>query len=162
MITATPKYARAQVALHWLTLLLLLGSFVSHEWMKIAWRAITREGVVDLSIDIGTRVHVIIGISVLVLTLIRIVLRVTKGAPPPVAGQAPLITVASAIVHGLLYLVLLALPMTGMAAWFGLIETAADVHEVLFTTGLVLVAAHVLAALFHQFVIKDNLLSRMR
>lgn len=162
MTTDTLKYARAQVALHWLTLVLLLASFVSHDWMKAAWRAVTREGAVELTVDLGTRVHVIAGISVLVLTLLRIVLRFTKGAPAPVAGQAPLITLASAIVHGLLYLVLLALPLTGMAAWFGLIETAAEVHEVLFNAGLVLLVAHVLAALFHQFVIKDNLLARMR
>ena len=161
MSVPVQKYARLQVALHWTTLAVLLVSFVSHEAMSDAWRAL-RRGSEGFEPAIGTQVHVIAGIVVLGLTLLRLILRVTKGAPPPVEGQSPLLTVAAASVHGLLYLVLLAIPMTGLAAWFGGITDLGEVHEVLFTLGLVLVAGHVGAALFHQFVLKDRLLARMR
>ena len=161
MKTTDTRFSKAQVVVHWLTLLLLLGSFFSHDAMESAYEALTQSDAANFSPALGVQVHVIIGISVLVLTLIRIFLKVTKGAPAPVEGQHPLITIASASVHGLLYLVLLAMPLTGMAAWFGMITAVGEVHGVLFGITLALVAAHVLAALFHQFIIKDNLLARM-
>jgi cytochrome b561 len=161
MAEGIQRYARAQIIVHWVTLILLLGSFVSHEAMKDAWRLI-RRGAEDFNPDIGVRAHVIIGVLVLVMTLLRIVLRIRMGAPAQPEGQHPLITIAAAAVHGLLYLLLLALPITGMAAWFGGITDLGEAHEVLFNVTLALVAAHVVAALFHQFVIKDNLIARMK
>lgn len=161
MTEKTQRYARAQIVVHWLTLALLLVSFVSHESIKAAWDAIT-EGQGDDAFGIGVPVHVFTGLAVLALTLLRLVLRVRHGAPPPVAGQSPLITVSSAIVHGLLYVLLLAIPVTGGMAWFGGLEDLGEVHEVLFNLTLALVVLHVGAALFHQFLLKDNLLSRMR
>ena len=162
MTSSDERYGKIQVIIHWLTLLLLLGSFFSHEAMKAAWRFVGENGAEGFTPDIGVRVHVIIGISILVLTVIRIVLKVTKGSPPPVEGQHPVITIAASAVHGLLYLILLAMPLTGMAAWLGGIRDLGEVHKVLFIVILVLLAAHILAALFHQFIIKDNLISRMR
>ena len=162
MATGVNKFSLAQRVIHWLTLALLLVSFFSHEAMQDAWRAITREGAVDLDPSLGAQLHAIVGIAVLALTVLRLVLRVVQGAPAPVAGQHPLVTIASVVVHGLLYLLLLALPMAGMAAWGGGITEAGEVHEVLFILTLVLVGLHVAAALLHQFVIKDNLIARMR
>ena len=49
-----------------------------------------------------------------------------------------------------------------MAAWFGGIDPAAEVHEVLRIVLLALVGAHVLAALWHQFWLKDGLMLRMK
>jgi len=160
MSAAVERYSRAQVVLHWATLALLLVSFISHEGMQDAWRALRQGG--EAAAGLGSQVHVWVGVAVLALTLIRLVLRVTQGAPQPVAGQSPLLTVASSIVHGLLYLVLLAIPATGIAAWFGGITDLGEVHEVLFNLALLLVAGHIGAALFHQFVLKDRLLARMR
>lgn len=54
-------------------------------------------------------------------------------------------------------------PVTGLVAWFGDgIETAADLHELGKPVFIVLIAAHVLAALWHHFWLKDGLLHRMR
>ncbi|MCB1394689.1 MAG: cytochrome b [Rhodobacter sp.] len=154
------KYAVSQRLLHWLTLLLLIVSFVSHEAMKTSWIALRRTG--EATFSTGTAVHVWIGVAILVLTLLRIVLRFTQGAPAPVEGQNPMITLASAIVHGLLYIVLLLIPLSGIMAWFVGITDAGEVHEVLFNIGWVLVALHIVAALYHQFFLKDNLIARMR
>ena len=161
MSVPVQKYARLQVVLHWATLAVLLVSFISHDAMEAAWRAL-RRGTEGFEPAIGTQVHVAAGLLVLGLTLLRLGLRFKNGAPPPVEGQSPILTLASSMVHGLLYLVLLALPITGLAAWFGGITDLGSVHGVLYTLGLVLVAGHVAAALFHQFVLKDRLLARMR
>lgn len=160
MATSVEKYSLWQRIIHWLTLLLLLVSFFSHEAMQATFEALEHGG--TASPTTGTAVHVWIGVTILVLTLARIVLRIRFGAPAPVAGQSRGVTVAAAIVHGLIYVLLLALPLSGMAAWFGGVEDAAEFHEPLFLTLLILVIGHVGAALYHQFVTKDNLIARMR
>ena len=154
------KYSLAQRAIHWLTLLLMIGSFVSHEAMSAVWEVIEDGG--TAVVTAGARSHQILGIAVFLLTLVRLGLRLRLGAPAPVAGQSAMVTLASALVHGLLYVLMLVIPLTGMMAFGGGIEAAAEVHEALFTLLLVLVAGHAGAALVHQFVLKDDLLSRMR
>jgi cytochrome b561 len=153
----SPKsYSRAQIALHWLTLLAILVAFFSHEIMKVAFDAVE-----DGKTFTTPVLHIGAGVSVLIFTLLRIVLRLTHGAPPLPEGNSRLIHIASAAVHGALYLVLLMIPMSGSVAWFLGIEDAGEVHKILWFGLQMLVLAHVLAALYHQFILKDGLLRRM-
>ena len=48
------------------------------------------------------------------------------------------------------------------ATRFGGVDLAAQGHNVLKIVLLALVALHVLGALYHQFVLKDGLINRMR
>ncbi len=45
---------------------------------------------------------------------------------------------------------------------FGGVEDAGDAHEIIANLTLALIAVHAAAALFDQFVLKDNLLARMK
>lgn len=162
MTQTQARYSMLQRLIHWLTLLLMIGSFISHEAMKDLYDLVEDAPDAAVEMTAGGQAHVVLGLSVLALTVLRLVLRFVQGVPAPVAGQPAMVTLASALVHGALYVLLFAMPLTGMMAWGGGVEAAAEVHEVLFTLLLVLVGGHAAAALFHQFVIKDNLLSRMR
>lgn len=156
------KYSKAQRLIHWLTLLLLIGSFVSHEAMVALYDRVITAGGETIEMTTGGQAHVVLGLAVLVLTLLRLVLRFVQGVPAPQAGQSAMVTLASAMVHGALYVLLVAMPLTGMMAWGGGIQAAGAVHGVLFNLLFVLVGGHAAAALVHQFVIRDNLLARMR
>lgn len=152
------KFSKVQIVLHWGVLLLFLGSFFSHEAMKDSWRDLMRNGTTDGSI--GTQVHVIVGIVILALAIWRLALRHTK--PQPAEVGSGLQALLAKVVKIGLYVVMLVLPLSGMAAWFGGVRDAGEVHEVMFNLGLLLVGLHVAAALFHQFVLKDNLMARMK
>tara|TARA_R110002126_G_scaffold257438_1_gene400454 strand:+ start:82 stop:579 length:498 start_codon:yes stop_codon:yes gene_type:complete len=154
-------YGRAQIIVHWLTLLLLPASYLSGEAMDTAWRVILRGHGAFFTPGIGVRVHVFAGLTVLALTLLRLWLRLRHGAPPPVDGQHPLVTIASASGQGLMYLLLLALPITGLATWYGGVVALAPVHVVLFFVTLALIVAHILGAVFRHLVIGDGSLARM-
>ena len=116
--------------------------------------------------------------------MLRILNRVITKAPPPAAAPK-LLTVASAVVHLLLYVVMLAMPLTAFMASmyggygvnvFGLLQipgfgsvndslagTLMDWHTgLIWPLLLALIAAHIIGALYHQFIRKDNLLARMR
>ena len=128
--------------------------------------------------------HKAVGISLLVLTVLRIVWRFMNPPPPmPEAMKRWEKTLASAT-HWLFYAVLLILPLSGWLAssaagrdisWFGLFnwpllpigggrEAAGqfmDVHRIVVKGLYVLAILHVGAALKHQFVDRDGVLGRM-
>ena len=152
-------YNCAQITLHWLVAALLPVSFFSHDAMQSAWRAVRR----GAGAEPGwiAQVHIWVGLTILVLVLIRLAIRLSRGAPEaPADTPKPMAWIARPS-HWLIYAVLIALPATGLAAWFLGIHIAGDLHGLLFTIGWILIALHTGAALLHQYVLKDRLISRM-
>ncbi len=150
-------YNRAQIILHWLTAVLVIASFVTHEGMKTAWRAVSRG-----QTDPGSgQLHIYIGIAALAMVLLRLALRYLRGAPEQPEGSGALIRLAGTLTHWALYGLLVLVPVTGLWAWYIGSRDAGDIHETLFNGLWVLVALHTLAALYHHYVVRDGLLRRM-
>lgn len=127
--------------------------------------------------------HKWIGVTALLLALPRLACRLARPAPPPPAGMGLHQQRAARLTHGALYGLLLAVPISGLlytqaagvpVVVFGVLEIPAllapdpawkqplqTVHRLLNDTLIGLVALHVLAALKHQFIDRDNLLARM-
>lgn len=160
MPATVPRYSRPQMILHWFTLAALAVSFFSSGMMEAAWRELMRAG--GDFVSPGPNLHSMIGFLVLVVTAIRIGMRLVLGAPAAEASWPRWMVIASQAVHGLLYVALIAMPVTGILAWIVGITGAAMLHGLIWNLLLLLIAAHVGAALWHQFVLKDNLLARMR
>lgn len=153
-------YSARQIRLHWLVTILIVAQFVLHEPMSDAWDMI--EDGHTPAFNWLVLSHVFGGVLVLVFALWRLVLRQTRGVPDaPEAEPAPL-RMAAHLGHLALYALMILMPLSGMAAWFGGIEAAAEGHEVMKVALLALVAVHVLATLWHQFWLKDGLLLRMK
>lgn len=152
------RFSRPQIVLHWITAALIVGQFVFHESIADAWDRI--EDGLAVAFDPLVLAHVAGGIAVLVLALWRLALRASRGAPAPLGN--PLVQRAAHWGHVALYGVMIVMAVTGGAAWFGGIDPAAEVHELLKPVLMALVAGHVAAALWHQFVRKDGTLARMR
>jgi cytochrome b561 len=151
-------YSRLQIVLHWAIAMLIGFQVVAHDGMEEAWRALQRGQEYS---GIGAQLHVIAGGSVLILALLRLFVRWRRGAPALPAGGKPLLDMAAKLTHWALYALMLVIPASGMAAWFLGIKTAAEAHELFFNALFVLVALHTVAALYHQFVVKDGLIARM-
>jgi cytochrome b561 len=127
-------------------------------------------------------VHKAIGFTLLMLFVLRVVVRLSA-SPPARPSMAHWQRKVAACVHGLLYVALLAMPVSGLIInsaagfplnWFGMLAiaplTAVDpelqrsaefVHLGLAITIAALVLVHIGAALHHQFVARDGLLRRM-
>lgn len=154
MKTAT-GYSPVQIALHWLiTIGIVFNYIVSDEMGRALHQALAGEGV---TVAIAP-LHVWVGVTIFGLALIRISLRLGRGAPPAPAGLLGKLAHAG---HGLLYLLILLMPVAGMVAWFGGQELAGGPHELMANLLIILAAGHAAAALFHQFVLKDGTLRRM-
>lgn len=174
--TPTRRYHPALVALHWLLALLLalalaMGTFVLKE-------------IPNDSIDkIGAlRGHMIIGIAIGALMLVRLVVRRRTSHPPAASTGHVLLDRLRSLAHTGLYVLVFAMAASGAAIAllsglpeivFGgavlplpLPETFAAyppraVHGWIAKALFLVIGFHLIGALFHQFRLKDRLLSRM-
>jgi cytochrome b561 len=127
--------------------------------------------------------HKSIGLSVLALSIARLLWRVTWKTPaydPPIASSERAL---SKVMHWTLYALMVIMPLSGWIfssagkypiAWLGIpmpkfaltkadpiVGLSHEAHEVLGYLMIALVLGHALAALRHHFVLKDGVLRRM-
>ena len=169
------RYSTPAIALHWLIALLIFVAFPLGVYMHE----------LPLSPDKLKlySYHKWIGITVLLLAAIRVSWRMTHTPPPLPPGMAAWQRHASTAVHGLLYLLMIAIPVSGwlmssakgfQTVWFGVLplpdlvdknrelgDLLAGVHQALNFTLLGLVILHVGAALQHHFIERQPFLQRM-
>ncbi|WP_165354823.1 cytochrome b [Tropicimonas sp. IMCC6043] len=156
---APTGYSRNQIALHWVVFVLIAQQFLFHDAIASAWDRIG-EGA-EMTFDPLVLAHVAGGALVLLFALWRLGLRARRGAPAPIEGSK-LQVAAAKITRGGLYLLMILMPVSGSVAWFGGVQAAAEGHEVLKVVLLALVALHVVGVVYHQFVLRDDTLARMR
>lgn len=131
----------------------------------------------------GRRFHVSLGLTLMVLVLLRLIWRATQPVPAAPSSSPGWERALARLTHYAWYVLLIALPLSGIIAvqgegrtivWFGLFDLPnvvpvdkgfahdmEELHEALSTVFLVLLGVHVLAAIKHQFVDRDGLLRRM-
>jgi cytochrome b561 len=168
MSSASIRYSKSMIAIHWLSALAVVG----------AW--LTAEGGRHM-VQNPPLLHFSLGLAVLALVVPRLILRLAGGAPDMAAPRGWLASGAK-IGHGLLYLLLIAVPITGWysasrlgvpVSFFGLHLPAiaapvqgrpgliAELHENGGNLILILAGLHALMAIWHQFVLRDGTLQRM-
>lgn len=153
-------YSRTQIALHWGVGALILYQLVMGEDMSALWDAFEDTG--SYALTLGGILHIGFGIAILLLALWRLGLRSTRGVPEAPQGSL-LMMRAAKLGHWAIYAFMIGLPLSGMAAWFGGVEIAAEVHGGPAKALLwVLIIGHVAMAFYHHFILKDGLLNRMR
>ena len=154
-------YSAVQIGLHWLIAVLIVCQFVFHESMVDAWRAFRRSGDAAAPVSLAAQAHVWGGLAVLALAIWRLWLRQKRGVPPAPAEEAAPLRLAAHVTHVTLYALMILMPLTGAAAWFGGIGAASEAHEILRVPLFFLVLIHLLGALFQHFWLKTNVLNRI-
>ncbi|TNE91942.1 MAG: cytochrome B [Rhodobacteraceae bacterium] len=157
--TAPAGYSRVQIALHWIVFALIAQQYIFKDAMSSAWGRIT-DGL-EAGFDPFVLAHVAGGALVVIFALWRLTLRAGRGVPPAIeASKAQ--GILAKLTHVGLYALMILMPVSGSVAWFGGIEAAAQGHNAMKILLLALVALHVVGALYHQFILRDGTLVRMR
>ena len=162
------------VALHWTTAALIVVAFglgLAVDAFPKYWE----HAVVNT--------HSLLGIAIIALTAARIAWRLGH-APPPLPAEVggPVVRRAAAVVHFLLYTLMVAVPLIGipvllyrgLAIDLGLFQVPSpfartpaifrplqEAHELAAYALIGLAAAHMLAALYHHFIRRDEVLLQM-
>ena len=103
--------------------------------------------------------HLWVGFAILALVALRIVLRIVNGAPPPIETSRATAIVAR-FSHAAFYVLLVAVPVTGILDYYFHLPTG-GLHELGKPLFILLIALHVAATLWHQFIRHDGTLRRM-
>ncbi len=174
---AASRYSRGAMVFHWtiatLIIMNFIGAFVAEDLPKPEAAQI-----------MGA--HKAMGITILILSIGRLVWRITKPVPPLSAGLKAWEVALAKVTHSLLYFLMIAIPASGWImhsafsagksiSFFGLFAypglpmaqdkaTAGlfhEVHEVMAFAMLGLLALHLAGALKHQFIDRDGSIWRM-
>ena len=154
-------YSGAQIALHWTIAVLVVLQIVLHDSIIAAYAAARGVGTATESDVFLADLHVAFGIAIFALALLRVALRLRRGAPPPPEDEHPALRMAARATHLALYALILLMPVTGGLAWFAGVEAMAELHRAGKAAILALVGLHVLGALFHHFYLRTDVLRRM-
>lgn len=156
-------YSAVQIALHWAVVVLVAFQYLASAGIEAVWNAFLRRDAsyADADAPLLANLHIAAGVLILLLACARIYLRVTRGAPPPPADEPKALKWLSEAVHGLIYLLLVALPGSGLLAWSLGIEGAASAHVLMKTVLLAAIVLHIAGALFQHFIMRSTVLMRM-
>lgn len=159
---------------HWAIVVMLIGQFIMAEIAEDLPLGMEKIAVLAR--------HKSVGITILLLAVLRLGWRALNPTPRAPAG-APWEHALARGAHFALYGLLFAMPLSGWmmssaknypVSWFNLLplpnlvpvsesiyEFMHETHELLATALIVIAAAHVLGALRHHFIKKDDVLKRM-
>jgi cytochrome b561 len=180
------RYTAVAIALHWIIAFAILGLIAVGWTMENLQHGDLEARALYQSI---VQLHKSFGITVLLLSVARIIWRLMN-PPPPEPAMPGWQAFAASAVHVLFYVLIIVMPLSGwiMASssaafetrYFGLVDirlpvlptlpmesregienAAGTVHELLPWVIIALFVLHVGAALKHQFVDRDGLLARM-
>ncbi len=149
-------YNGLQIVLHWATAALIGANYFVSGGMEQAFDARMQGQALG---GLVPAFHVWAGSALLVVVLVRLGVRLRTGAPA--APRNGLSDRVAGLVHWVLYGLMIAVPALGASAWFLGIDQAAALHVLVMNAIMVLILGHAAMALFHHYVMKDGLLSKM-
>jgi cytochrome b561 len=157
--SALQGYSGLQIALHWIVVVLVAFQLIFGEDMADFYRAAIRGQEPSSDATLWGNLHIWVGFAVLAAVALRLALRV-RHVPALEEGNVALAWLARAT-HVTFYVLLIGLPITGAMAYYLELPAMGEIHEIGKPVLIVLIALHVLAALWHQFVRRDGLLMRI-
>jgi cytochrome b561 len=169
------RWGRVSQLLHWLIVVLIV---------VMAYLGLTMTDLPNNPYKIRLyALHKSIGLSLLALVILRLLWRRYTGAPRPLPGIPAWQERVASLTHFALYVLLLAIPLTGWIfnsaagfpmQWFGVVnlpaltgrstalrELSGSWHELLFWALIVLALVHAAAAIYHHLFQHDATLARM-
>lgn len=167
------NYGSVAKTLHWLIFLLVFGmivggfclDYVPKEYKPVIYN-----------------LHKLTGVTILFLMLVRLCWKLVNVKPKLPADTKPWERVAERIVHDVLYLLIIAMPLAG---WIGssaarkaphigdwtltlpvpeseaLVDVSFEMHEWIAFAIIAFVGIHVVAAMYHYFIKKDDVMQKM-
>lgn len=167
------RYNTTMVVLHWVLAIFILGAIFMGAVILDEMESDHPQKILLL------KLHIIVGAGIMLFTLLRLVLRFTTQQPAPMVSNNGLMDKLATTVHYLLYLLTILTVIAGVVLAISadlpavLLNhvgelpkdyedfVAHEAHDLFANLLFFTILLHAAAALYHQFILKDGLLSRM-
>lgn len=167
------RYSTTMVVLHWVLAIFILGAIFMGAVVLDEMDSDHPQKILLL------KLHIIVGIGIMLFTLLRLIVRVRTPQPVPLASNNKWMDRLATAMHYLLYLLTILTVLAGLAlaisanlpavllSHIGELPKdyddylAHEVHGIFANLLLYTIVLHAAAALYHQYILKDGLLSRM-
>ena len=167
------RYNTTMIVLHWSLAIFILGALFMGAFVLDEMDSSHPQKILLL------KLHIIVGIAILSFTLLRLMVRFRTPQPAPVKSNSKWMDSLATGVHYMLYLLTILTTLAGITLAVSadlpgiLLNNAGtlpadyedflahEVHDIFANLLLATIALHTAAALYHQFILKDKLLSRM-
>ena len=167
------RYTNPAIFLHWLVAVLIIAVAGIGLYFGVAPRG---------ERPFWLNLHAIIGLAMAIAIVARLAWRLAQAPPPSLVGSSRREELAAQAVHFLMYVMMIAVPAFGLVAFIwharifdfgmfqlnfgvaserGVYSPAQSFHRWLAYGFLIVIALHVLAALWHRFVLRDQLFERI-
>ncbi len=157
-----PKgYSALQIWLHWLIAAFVIFQLFVHDEMSDAFDDRLDGDRIEGDEFAWATLHIAVGLTVLVLAIVRLFTRLARGAPKPHHDKPAVLIWAATATHWLLYGFIFFMPLSGALAWFGKAKFSAEAHEFGQSVLVPLVLLHAAGALAEHFVFRNDSLRRM-
>lgn len=171
----TQRYGWLSIGLHWFMLLLIAAVYAFMEFRDIYPKG-------SAGRDAMKTWHYMLGLSVLLLALLRLMLAAASPTPAIVPALPKWQATTALLMKIGLYGLMIGLPLAGWlilsasgktVPFFGFVlppliakskdmaDTIKELHEAGATVGYFLIGLHAAAGLYHHYVVRDNTLRRM-
>lgn len=178
-MAASKRYTKVAIVLHWVIALLIIGQLIGGKVMMAMDPAPLKYEIFQL--------HKSFGLTILILSVLRLVWRLTHKPPSLPDGMKPYERLGAKLSHIGFYVLMIGIPLAGwvmvsastrqistklfkVITWpdfpgvtrsEGFENLMKDVHEYMAYAAIALILLHVGAAIKHHYINKDDVLHRM-
>lgn len=167
------RYNTTMVVLHWVLAIVILGAIFMGAVVLDEMDSDHPQKILLL------KLHIIVGAGILLFTLLRLFVRLRTAQPAPLVSNHKWMDMLAVTVHYLLYLLTILTVLSGLTLAISADLPAVllnhigelpkdyddflahEAHEIFANLLLITILLHAAAAFYHQFILKDGLLSRM-
>ena len=154
-------YNKFHILIHWLIVVIILLQMITGDKIALEFLALRNQ---VINIDGNTsnsQIHMLGGLFIILLMAIRVFLRIKFGVPAPTKKTNDPLKFLSTFVHLGIYLVLFAIPITGLLAFSTINVDLGIAHKILVNILYFFVIIHLIGVAYHQIFLGDNIMERI-
>ena len=154
-------YNKFHILIHWLVVVIILIQMITGDKIALEFLAIRNQAINIDGNTSNSQIHMLGGLFIILLMAIRVFLRIKFGVPAPTKKTNDPLKFLSTFVHLGIYLILFAIPITGLLAFSTINVDLGLAHKILVNILYLFVIIHLIGVAFHQIFLGDNIMERI-
>ena len=160
-LIAPTHYNKFHILTHWTVVFVILLQMITGDKIALEFLALRNEATTTNGNTSNSHIHILGGVFIFLLMAIRIFLRIKFGVPIPTKKTNAQLKFLSTFVHLGIYLILFAIPITGLLAFSTINVDLGIAHKILVNILYLFVIIHLIGVAFHQIFLGDNIMERI-